>query len=267
MVFNHSIFYWQSWCHALSILLSYWSFNYIKRHPSRHHPFIYYMTVGIVWGGILWTFVAIKFNLSLNVFLQEWGYLIIFEILLYSYIGMLIRESKLRGHLLDFANHDALTKTQNYAAYTSEIEKIFDDNLNNNLDLSMMMFDIDHFKQINDTYGHLAGDKVLKAVAKTTQEIINDNDPQVKLFRTGGEEFNIIFPNYDLQSTESIVNKIFEALNNLTVESNKKNIKITVSVGVSAISKKDETPNEFYDRVDKNLYHSKENGRKQITAE
>lgn len=266
MLFNHSIGYWESWCHALSVMFSYWSFNYIRRLPSRAHPFIGYIIVGVIWGGIMWFFVALKFHLTTSVFLQEWGYLVIFEGLLYSYVRMLLRESELKGHLEAFANHDALTKSENYAAYTSEMKYLFSNSLRNNLNLSMMMFDIDHFKHVNDTYGHLAGDLVLQKAVATAQNVIDDNDPKVKLYRTGGEEFNVIFPGYDLPATEPIVHQIFNSLNHLTVKSNDDEISFTVSMGVSGISSTDKKPDDFYKRVDDNLYHSKKNGRMQITA-
>lgn len=217
MVFNGSLVYWQSWCHAISVMITYWSFNKIRRIQVRKHPFINYMLVGVVWGAIMWYFVALKFSLSLDVYLQKFAYLIIFEALLYSYVAMLLRESTLKLHLLAFANHDALTKAQNYAAYTSEIKYLFSNSQQNNLNLSMMMFDIDKFKSINDTYGHLAGDRVLQNVVSTVQTVIDNNDPRVRLYRTGGEEFNILFPGYDLQSTKTIVKEIFLSLNNLTV--------------------------------------------------
>ncbi|CAJ1173618.1 putative diguanylate cyclase DgcC [Companilactobacillus paralimentarius] len=214
----------------------------------------------------MWYFVALKFSLTMSVFLQEWGYLVIFEVLLYSYVRMLLRESELKGHLEAFANHDALTKSENYAAYSSEIKYLFANSLRNNLGLSMMMFDIDHFKHVNDTYGHLAGDKVLQKAVSTTQTVIDDNDPKVKLYRTGGEEFNVVFPGYDLPATEPIVSQIFNALNHLTVRNKDQEISFTVSMGVSGISSTDKTPDDFYNRVDDNLYHSKKNGRMQITA-
>lgn len=179
---------------------------------------------------------------------------------------MLLRESRLRGHLVEFANHDALTKAQNYAAYDSEIKYLFANSRHNNLNLSMMMFDIDRFKHVNDTYGHLAGDQVLKNVAETVQTVIDATDPKVKLYRTGGEEFNVIFPGYDLPSTEPIVREMFAALNHMIVNDSGKSIDITISMGVSSIARTDVTPNDFYARVDKNLYHSKKNGRMQITA-
>lgn len=266
MIFNSSIGYWQSWCHALTVMLSYWSFNYIKRIPVKTHPFIGYMIVGVVWGAIMWFFVAIKFSLSLEVYLEELSYLIIFEVLLYSYVHMLLRESDLKGHLIKFANHDALTKAENYAAYTSEIKYLFNNSRRNNLNLSMMMFDIDHFKEVNDTYGHLAGDNVLKKVVEEVQTVIDENDSHIKLYRTGGEELNVLFPGYDLNSTKQVVEEIFAALNHLTVQSGKNKINITISMGVSMIAEADKKPEDLYQRVDSNLYNSKEHGRMRITA-
>lgn len=266
MLFNGSIGYWESWLHGFILMIFYISLNRLRRRQKYSHPFVCYMLMGIVFGGALWMCMKIKFNLPMSTFFEEWGYLVIFEALLFSYVGMILRDSQLKLKLLQFANHDALTKTENYAAYSAEINNLFDSSSKNKLDLSMMMFDIDHFKQVNDTYGHLAGDKVLKHVADVVQTVINANDPNVKLYRTGGEEFNVIFPGYNLDSTEPIVKEIFAALNHLDVNIDGQDISITISVGVSMISKKDTEPNDFYTRVDSNLYRSKRNGRMRITV-
>lgn len=266
MIFNHSLFYWQSWCHAASVMVSYWTFQQIRQIHQDDHPFMSYMLTGIFGGAIMWYFVVIKFSLSFNTFIQQWSYLVVFELLLYSYVAMLLREDNQKSHLVEIANHDALTKAQNYAAYTSDIERFFYNSHRNKLNLSMMMFDIDDFKGVNDTYGHLAGDNILKCVVEKVQQVIDENDTQIKLYRTGGEEFNIIFPNYDLESTQEVVAEIVKAINDLTVTYEKNQIQITISVGISTLSKKDQQPNDFYGRVDANLYYSKRNGRNQITA-
>ncbi|MFC6176102.1 GGDEF domain-containing protein [Companilactobacillus huachuanensis] len=266
MFINGSFGYWESWCHSIVLLTFYETLNYLRRKQHNDHPFIFYILSGVIFGGLLWFFMREKFGFTWQTYFEEWAYLIIFEMLLYSYVGMILRDTNLKVHLLEFANHDALTKTENYAAYVTEIRNLFDTSFENNLSLSMMMFDIDHFKQVNDTYGHLAGDKVLRHTADVVETVIAENDPNVKLYRTGGEEFNVIFPNYDLSSTEPIVRQIFMALNHLDVELNDKSISITVSVGVSTIAQTDLEPNDFYSRVDGNLYHSKKNGRMQITA-
>jgi len=113
----------------------------------------------------------------------------------------------------------------------------------------------------------LAGDLVLQKAVTETQKVIDNNDPKVKLYRTGGEEFNVVFPGYDLPSTEPIVRQIFTSLNNLDIQDGKNQIKITISVGVSSLVATDKSPDDFYSRVDDNLYHSKKNGRMQITAQ
>lgn len=266
MLFNGSIGYWESWCHGVTLVAFYSTLNMIRRRQHNDHPFLAYILSGIFFGSLLWFFMKIKFGFSMSTYWEELSYFVIFGTLLYSYVDMILRDSKLRMHLLEFANHDALTKTENYAAYVSEIRNLFDLSTENNLQLSMMMFDIDHFKHVNDTYGHLAGDKVLRHVADVVQTVIAENDPHVKLYRTGGEEFNVIFPGYDLQSTETIVRQIFMAINHLDVKINDKTIALTISVGVSTISQADLEPNDFYSRVDGNLYYSKKNGRMQITA-
>lgn len=266
MAFNGSLGYWESWAHAVTLMTFYEVLNYYRRHRTTDHSFVYYIIPGVFFGALLWFFMKIKFGFSWTNLWEEWLYFVIFEILIYSYVTMILRDSQLKLHLLEFANHDALTKTQNYAAYTSEIKYLFNDSVNNNLHLSMMMFDIDHFKQINDTYGHLAGDKVLQHVVEVVQTVIDANDPSVKLYRTGGEEFNVVFPGYDLESTQPIVDEIFMALNHLDVNVNGQSINISISVGVSMVTINDQEPNDLYTRVDTNLYHSKRNGRMQITA-
>ena len=130
----------------------------------------------------------------------------------------------------------------------------------------MMMFDIDHFKNINDTYGHLAGDEVLKEVVHIVQNVLKQSDPKIKLYRTGGEEFNVIFQNYQVEETTDIVKRIFSAINSTPIHLKEKDIHITASFGVSEISPHDVSITDFYSRVDKALYHSKRNGRNTITT-
>lgn len=265
MYLDGSLGYWESWCHGIVLMAFYVTLNYFRRH-QKLHPFVYYSTSGVVFGALLWFFMKIKFDLPWTTYLEEWIYFVIFQLLLYSYVTMILRDSELKIRLTEFANHDALTKTQNFAAYTSEIKHSFTESQKNQLTLSMMMFDIDHFKQVNDTYGHLAGDKILQHTAEVVQTVIDENDSKVKLYRTGGEEFNVLFPGYDLPSTSTIVNQIFMAVNHLKVDVGDREIAISISVGVSMMSKKDVDPNDFYVRVDNNLYNSKKHGRSQITS-
>ncbi|MFC6322640.1 GGDEF domain-containing protein [Companilactobacillus baiquanensis] len=267
MVFNHSIGYWQSWGHAITLMAFFWTLNVIRVrfHDKKSAPWIY-LLVTTGFGGPLWFWMRLKFNLTWGTFWQEWLYMIIFEELLYMYVSMLSHDVKLKLQLTKFASHDALTKTGNFAAYTDDIKCFFANSLKKDLPLSMMMFDIDHFKNINDTYGHLAGDHVLQQVSSVVQTVLDANDPNVKFYRTGGEEFNIIFPGYKSKDTKIIVNQIFTAINHLQIHSGLQLINISISVGVSEVTADDKAPMDFYNRVDQNLYYSKRHGRMQVTV-
>lgn len=266
MIYNSSVGYWESWCHAITLIIFYVTMNkgYLWSQKLKS-PLFFYLGTGTFFGALLWYFMKLKFDFSWTTYVQELSYLVIFELLLYSYVRMLFRDDRLKARLAEVASHDALTKALNYSAYETEIKYLFKNSKDNNLSFSMVMFDIDHFKRVNDTYGHLAGDRVLQHTVDVVQTVLNANDSSVKLYRTGGEEFNVLFPNYDLEGTQAIVEEIFTALNHLKVETDEKEIEISVSMGVSQISNKDITPNDFYKRVDNNLYYSKKHGRMQIT--
>ncbi|WP_203181020.1 GGDEF domain-containing protein [Lactiplantibacillus pentosus] len=268
MVFDQSIFFWESWSYAAVFVGFFWSLNYLRLWVQKHaHSWVYYYgTVGF-FGGVLWGLIKVKYSLSWENTLQEYGYLLIFAGLLYAYVNMLTQDSEIKLRLAQFASHDALTQTENFAAYTEHIKYLFDDSTANNLNLSMMMFDIDHFKHVNDTYGHLAGDRVLQEVSETVQTVLSENDPKVKLYWTGGEEFNVLFPGYDLVSTRAIVRQIFAAVNHLVVKYGDQEIAVSISVGVSTLHQADDSPVDFYNRVDQNLYFSKRHGRMRVTVD
>lgn len=268
MVFDQSIFFWESWSYAAVFVGFFWSLNYLRLWVQKHaHSWVYYYgTVGF-FGGVLWGLIKVKYSLSWENTLQEYGYLLIFAGLLYAYVNMLTQDSEIKLRLAQFASHDALTQTENFAAYTEHIKYLFDDSTANNLNLSMMMFDIDHFKHVNDTYGHLAGDRVLQEVSETVQTVLSENDPKVKLYRTGGEEFNVLFPGYDLVSTRAIVRQIFAAVNHLVVKYGDQEIAVSISVGVSTLHQADDSTVDFYNRVDQNLYFSKRHGRMRVTVD
>lgn len=120
--------------------------------------------------------------------------------------------------------------------------------------ISMLMLDLDYFKNINDTYGHLVGDEVLKLTANTLKSVIRKSD---YLFRVGGEEFVILMPNTDMHEAYIVAEKI-----RLTLESTAHPIagNITASIGI-AEKLKFEIFKDWYKRVDKALYCAKEGGR------
>ena len=267
MVFDGSLGYWQSWAHAITLFIFFVALNVAHtRFQGTRHAVIPYLAIILPFGGLLWFWMKLKFGFSWGTLGEEWLYLMIFETLLYIYVSMLSHDAALKIQLAKFASHDALTQTGNFAAYTEDIERLFRRSSQRGQALSMMMFDIDHFKAINDTYGHSIGDNVLREVAATVQTVLAANDPHVKFYRTGGEEFNLLFPGYDVDATKTIVDQIFTAINHLEVPAGDDVVRLSVSVGVSAITTDDKAPMDFYNRVDRNLYHSKRHGRMQITV-
>jgi two-component system, cell cycle response regulator len=132
-----------------------------------------------------------------------------------------------------------------------------------NRELSLLMLDIDHFKSINDTYGHLTGDSVLRALAAILQKRVRPND---KLARYGGEEFCAILPETSLASAV----KIGEDLRQLVAEhrfmAESQEIKVTISVGVAVLAH-GMTPIDLCRRADEMLYRAKHGGRNRVCWE
>ncbi len=123
--------------------------------------------------------------------------------------------------------------------------------------LTLVAFDIDHFKAVNDTFGHIRGDEVLKKIA----EIVRDNIRTTDIFaRTGGEEFALIAPSTDPASASEIAERLRETINSHFFDSIGT---VTVSFGVAGFKKGDNI-NAFIDRAEKALYNAKELGRNRV---
>ena len=123
--------------------------------------------------------------------------------------------------------------------------------------------DIDHFKRVNDTYGHEAGDEILKAVADQLKIGMGGNG---YVARWGGEEFMVIFPNKTKDESEKILNNIRESIEAMETEYLDQNIKVTMSGGVTD-GREGESNDDTLKRADENLYYAKEHGRNRIVAE
>ncbi len=127
--------------------------------------------------------------------------------------------------------------------------------------LSFLMLDIDHFKKINDTYGHSVGDEVLKHFANIVSENLRKSD----IFgRIGGEEFGVILNDTDKGIAQMVAQKIRIGVKNSYFEIENKKINITLSVGISTLDK-DDTLDVLFEKADEALYESKQNGRDQVT--
>ena len=174
-----------------------------------------------------------------------------------SMLKLVRRIRRARQEIEKMAITDVLTGVFNRGHLMTRFEEEFERAKRLNKDLSCIMLDIDHFKAINDRYGHLAGDRVLKEIANRIKDSIRVYDI---LGRYGGEEFLIVSPEADFN--EKI--KLAERIRNIIRENLIKGIKVTVSQGMSGIHKEDKSKDDILKRVDKLLYKAKAAGRDSI---
>ena len=126
---------------------------------------------------------------------------------------------------------------------------------------SLVMFDIDHFKPVNDTHGHLAGDEVIKHTAEVTRSNLRQSDIPG---RYGGEEFGIILPETDAKGARTICERIRETIANSTVQTSAAPIQYTVSIGIAPLTPEPENYMQWLQQADEALYAGKEGGRNRV---
>ena len=156
------------------------------------------------------------------------------------------------------ASTDHLTKIANRRSLREMLKDEFNRTSRNKNPFSIIMFDIDYFKKVNDTYGHEMGDRVLIAVANTVGKTIRDID---KLGRYGGEEFLIILPETELQKAIEIAERARHAIENLKIN----NIKVTASFGVTS-SAGMSLVTAMLETADNALYEAKDAGRNNVKS-
>jgi diguanylate cyclase (GGDEF)-like protein len=127
-------------------------------------------------------------------------------------------------------------------------------------DISVLLIDLDHFKQVNDKYGHMVGDLVLKHVGQNLMNTIRGVD---KVFRYGGEEFAVLLPSTHIFGAVCIAERLVDEIHALKVQINKRQkIQPSASIGVTSFRSRD-TAESLLKRADKHLYKAKDNGRNQ----
>lgn len=155
---------------------------------------------------------------------------------------------------------DFLTKIPNRAAWSERLQIEFTRFQRYEHPLNIAVIDIDKFKIINDTFGHLAGDKVLNVIAQTLQKLIRNTD---FIARFGGEEFALLLPDISNDQAQVALEKLRRAIKNIPFKFKKENISITISVGCTRFYKNDDIESAF-ERADQALYHAKSSGRNQV---
>ncbi|WP_155287241.1 GGDEF domain-containing protein [Lacticaseibacillus zhaodongensis] len=164
--------------------------------------------------------------------------------------------------------HDSMTDVRNWLAYSKEADAQFAAGKSHQ-DFGIIAMDIDHFKHINDTYGHTAGNQALLAFAETITTTLETEAPHnATLFRTGGEEFTIILTHTNEQEAVALAKKCQQAVRKITVTTEDgQTIKYTSSMGLTMMRADDESQHDVFRRADGYLYHSKRSGRDYLTTD
>jgi two-component system, cell cycle response regulator len=167
-------------------------------------------------------------------------------------------ESAYHEEIYRLTTIDGLTQVYNKRYFLESLDREMGRAQRYLRDLSLILFDIDHFKAVNDTYGHLAGDYVLKQLAMEIKRRIRREDI---LARYGGEEFAIILPELDNASAMHFGEKIRRIASEANFRFDETDIPVTVSVGVTTLEPAVRDSAAFIKRVDEKLYRAKSNGR------
>jgi diguanylate cyclase (GGDEF)-like protein len=201
-----------------------------------------------------------KDTLIFNVFVT-----IIIVLLIYLIIKIK-KELEIKNKVLTIGNKiDFLTGIYNRRYFNQWLDKIWEEAMNSK-EISLLMMDLDYFKEYNDYYGHVKGDEVLKKVTK----IINDLTREGDVFaRYGGEEFALILSNVTLENAEKVAEKIRLAIEAANIPHEKSILShLTISIGVSSIIPSDASRvRSFIHRTDQALYKAKNNGRNCIAVD
>ena len=174
----------------------------------------------------------------------------------------LTRYKKMERQLANMALFDSLTGALSRAAYLQHAEKEFKRSKRYNRPLSTIMIDIDHFKKINDQYGHAAGDHVLQIFVEAIEEEIRGPDA---IGRIGGEEFALLMPDTPLKSAAHLAERVRQRITKYPYIAGKMLIEVTASLGVAVMEEEDANYKAMLQRADEALYTAKHSGRNRVT--
>lgn len=170
------------------------------------------------------------------------------------------KRDKLSKRLYELATIDHLTKSFNRFKWDKDCRSEIERSKRTSSYLSLIFFDIDHFKRVNDTFGHDVGDTTLIDVVRVASDVIRNVD---SLYRIGGEEFAVLLPDTKIDDGVVLAERIRVAVENHEFD---KISKLTISIGVTWFQGESDSAEQFVKRADQGLYKSKENGRNNVTS-
>ena len=178
-----------------------------------------------------------------------------------------VENKLLREQLYEMSMKDLLTELWNRRYFIDNAIVEFERSIRHKRNMSFVICDIDNFKKINDSYGHCAGDNVLKRIAETMQDSVRPSDC---VGRWGGEEFVVLFPETDKLTAAEVADRMRHELSELRISCESGDIQVTLSFGVSDLKDLDYSGNDFdsiYTIADKRLYAAKKAGKNRVICQ
>lgn len=183
--------------------------------------------------------------------------------LLVQWISGELERQRLLEKMTELARTDELTQVANRRVLIERIENEVDRSERYGGELSLLILDIDDFKDVNDRFGHLLGDEVLRTLASLLEE--TSREPDV-VGRYGGEEFGVVLPQTGLDEGVALAERVIERVRDEQFERNGETLSITCSVGVAELSESESNGEELLRRADDALYRAKKRGRDRVEA-
>lgn len=179
-------------------------------------------------------------------------------------LALALNNALTHDRLQRLAALDPLTGVYNRRFGMARLQEEFSRAVRTTSPLGVMMFDIDHFKKVNDTYGHLAGDRVLIQVAKTARRALREGDI---LMRYGGEEFLVILPAASKENTRALGERLRRMVEETSIADGDQVVRVTISLGVTSYPELEVAgEQDLVKRADEALYSAKESGRNRVLA-
>lgn len=176
--------------------------------------------------------------------------------------GLALNNAVAHDRLQRLAALDPLTGVYNRRFGLTRLHEEFDRAVRMNVPMGVLMLDIDHFKQVNDTYGHLVGDRILIAVTRVAKTILRDGDV---LIRYGGEEFLAVLPAASSEDLRLVGERMRRAIEDTSVAEGSQTIRVTISLGAAAYPNQNvEKEEALVQLADEALYQAKESGRNRL---
>jgi diguanylate cyclase (GGDEF)-like protein len=178
-------------------------------------------------------------------------------------VAVSLQNGLLYKRMETMATTDGLTGLTNHRTFQDRFRDLLERAQRHGYKAAVLLCDVDHFKKVNDTYGHPVGDEVLRRVAKVLQEVARKIDITA---RYGGEEFAVVLDNADVHQARAVAERLRQEIGKLVIESEKGPLSITESIGVAAFPDDGRDRATLIERADHALYHAKHTGRNRVVT-